>query len=140
MSDTPEHKDGRKTQAGVAGVSGGTILTAFVQLLDEGNGWKKPLLLAVPLISAGISVCWYFCIEQLNVWWSDYNYERRVKRLHELTEKQLAKNIPQDEKERVLKKVQDFEISEIDNIITEAKALQISQKTRVHVHTDEKMA
>jgi hypothetical protein len=129
MSDEPAHKGGRKTQAGVAGAGGGTLLTALVQLLDDNNPWKKLFLLAVPTVSVGISVCWFFCIDQVKQWWTDYNYARRVKRLHELTNKKLYdKDTTPEEKEQVRKKLQDFEISEIDNLIVEVKSLKIAQK------------
>jgi hypothetical protein len=123
MTAPSAKKGGRKTEAGLAGAGGGTALTAFVQLLDETSAWKKPLLLAVPVITVGISFGWHLFTAQCTVLWEEYNARRRLKEAQDIVNKGLnAKDITPDHKAALRKRAEMFEIAALDNLIPEPKA------------------
>lgn len=62
MSDpasvTSEPTTAVRTDAGVVGVSGGTILATLASSLDDSVGIKSPLLILAPSISVGVAYLW----------------------------------------------------------------------------------
>jgi hypothetical protein len=120
MTAASEKKQGRKTEAGIAGAGGGTLLTAFVQLLDESSSWKKPLLLAVPIITVGISFGWHMFSAQVVELWDEYNRKRRLKQAHDI--EYNAKDASPDHRAALRKRVEAFEIAAVDNLLGQSKA------------------
>jgi hypothetical protein len=75
----------KKTQAGIVGAGGGTILLAYVSSFEDSNPWKKILLYAAPSVSVAASFLYNFCVHEFNNW----NNQRKL-RAEQIELKKLA--------------------------------------------------
>jgi hypothetical protein len=76
MSSHPQSEltRGSRTDAGAAGVGGGTLLVVLANSLPESSKIKPWLLLAAPSVSLGLSATWLWCRIRL----SNYLRDREV--------------------------------------------------------------
>lgn len=108
----------RRLGAAATGAGVGTLLTFLVQTLPDENGAKKPLLLAIPTLSVGLSATALFCARQAKVGWLLMMAKVNERSVRNFTQKALSdNNATPAHREQVRRLYEEFERNNLDRTI-----------------------
>lgn len=114
-----------KTNAGAAGIGGGTLLLVFANTLPENSKIKPWLIWIAPSVSVSLSAIWIW----LQVSVANYVRDREVRTILNKAKADLVKalnnsNTSAEHRARIMNKLENLELVEVDRHMQKIKSLK----------------